>query len=110
MLRKIISHRKHKITLALMVIPMQFMIREVWVHPLTTTGTGKGEFYTLYLDLHHYPKKFFGVFCMDWNQFDNLLQKVTPLLIKEDTNYPASISPEQQLVVTLRLVCSALYY
>ena len=40
---------------------MQLVIREVWVHPLNTTGTGKGEFCTLYPDLHHYPKLF-----MDW--------------------------------------------
>ena len=96
--------------LALMVIQMQFLIREVFVHPLNTTRTGKGEFYTLYPDLCHYPKKFFGVFRMDQNQFDNLLQKVAPWLLKQDTNYRASISPEQQLVVTLRLVCSAWYY
>ena len=73
--------------LALMVIQMQFMIREVWVHPLNTTRTGKGEFYTLYPDLRHYPKKFFAVFHMDQNQFDNLLQRVAPQLLKQDTNY-----------------------
>ena len=95
--------------LALKVIQMQFLIREVWVHPLNTTRTGKGEFYTLYPDLQHYPKKFFRVFRMDRNQFDNLLQRVTPQLLKQDTNYRASISPEQQLVVTLRSVFSTLY-
>ena len=81
---------------------MQFLIREVWVHPLNRTRTGKGEFYTLYPDLRHYPKKFFAVFRMDKNKFDNLLQRVAPRLLKQDTNYRASISPEQQLVVTLR--------
>ena len=96
--------------LALMVIQMQFLIREVWFHPLNTTRAGKGIFYTLYPDLWHYPKKFFGVFHMDWNQFDNLLQRLTPGLLKQDMNYQASIiSPEQQLVVTLRSVFSALY-
>ena len=88
---------------------MQFLIREVWVHLLNTTRTGKGEFYTLYPDLLHYLKKFFGVFHMDWNQFDNLLQRVAPQLLKQDTNYQASFSPEQQLVVTLRSVFSTLY-
>ena len=95
--------------LALMVIQMQFLIREVWVHPLNTTRTGKGEFYILYPDLWHYPKKFFGVFHMDWNQFDNLVQSVAPRLLKQDMNYRASRSPEQQLVVTLRSVFSTLY-
>ena len=85
--------------LALMVIQMQFMIREVWIHPLNTTRTGKGEFYALYPDLLHYPKKFCGVFRMDQNQFDNLLQRVAP---QQDMNYRASINPKQQLVVTLR--------
>ena len=81
---------------------MQFLTREVWVHPLNTARTSKGEFYTLYPDFQHYPKKFFGVFRVDQNQFDNLLQRVTPLLQKQDMNYQASISPEQLLVVTLR--------
>ena len=63
--------------LILMVIQVQFLIREVWVHPLNRTRTGKGELYTLYPDLWHYPKKFFGVFRMDRNQFDNLLQSCT---------------------------------
>ena len=88
---------------------MQFLIREVWLHPLNRTRTGKGEFYTLYPDLQHYPKKFFGVFRMDRNQFDNLLQRVAPQLLKQDMNYRASISPKQQLVVTLRSVFSSLY-
>ena len=95
--------------LALMVIQMQFLIRKVWVHLLNTTRTGKGEFYTLYPDLWHYPKKFFGVFRMDRNKFDNLLQRVTPRLLKQDTNYQGSISPEPQLVVTLRSVFSTFY-
>ena len=95
--------------LALMVIQMQFLIREVWVHPLNTTRTGKGEFYTLYSDLWHYPKKFFGVFCMDRHQFGNLLQRVAPQLLKQDANYRASLCPEQQLIVTLSSVFSTLY-
>ena len=66
---------------------MQFLIREVWVHPLNRTRTGKGEFYTLYPDLWHYPKKFFGVFHMDRNQFYSLLCRVAPWLLKQDMNY-----------------------
>ena len=73
--------------LALTAIQMQFLIREVWVHPLNTSRRGKGEFYTLYLDLHHYPKKFSGVFHIDWSKFDNLLQEVTPWSLQQDTNY-----------------------
>ena len=95
--------------LALLVIQMQFLIREVWVHPLNTTRTGKGEFYTLHPHLQHYPKKFFGVFRMDQNQFDNLLQRVALQLLKQDMNYGTSSSPEQQLVVTLRSLFSTLY-
>ena len=73
--------------LALIVIQMQFLIKKVWVHPLNRTRTGIGEFYTLYADLWHYPKKFFGVFHKDQNQFNNLLQRVTPQLLKQDMNY-----------------------
>ena len=35
-------------------------IREVWVHPLHEDRIEKGEFYTLYPDLRHYPLKFFN--------------------------------------------------
>ena len=62
----------------------------------------KGEFYTLYPDLRHYPAKFFQFYRMSVTRFDLLLSKVAPRLRKKATNLRQQISPEQMLVLTLR--------
>ena len=61
----------------------------------------KGKFYILYPDLRHYPKKFFHMYRMSAEQFDNLLERLEPQLRKKGSNLRASISPERQLVLTL---------
>ena len=62
----------------------------------------KGEFYTLYPDLLHFPKKFFNMYHMTVAKFDTLLEKVEPVLHRQWTNMHEPISPEQKLVITLR--------
>ena len=56
--RRVISHRKQRIILILLWFQLQLNIREVWIHPLNEDRMEKGEFYTLYPDLCHYPSKF----------------------------------------------------
>ena len=80
---------------------MNIAVREVWVHPMNDQRYQKGEFYHQYPDLRHYPKKFFLMYRMSAEQFDNLLERLEPWLRKKGSNFRASISPEQQLVLTL---------
>ena len=77
-------------------------IREVWIHPLNKDRMEKGEFYTLYPDLWHYPSKFFQFYQMTVARFDLLLRKLALRLRKKSTNFRQPISPEQMLVLTLR--------
>ena len=77
-------------------------IREIWIHTLNEDRIEKGKFYNLYLDLRHYPAKFFQFYQMSVKKFDFLLTKLAPQLRKKGTNLRQPISPEQMLVLTLR--------
>ena len=85
-----------------MYLQMQLMPRELWVHPLNELHEEKGEFYTLYPDLRHFPTIFFQMYRMSVNKFDTLLAELSPELLEKDINFRKTISPEQQLVLTLR--------
>ena len=76
--------------------------REIWVHPLNLDREKKGEFYTLYPDLHNFQKEFFTMYCMNPAKFDGLLRILEPRLQRSNTNMGKAISSEQKLVITLR--------
>ena len=81
---------------------MQLMPRELWVHLLNELCEEKGEFYTLYPDLRHFPTRFFQMYRMSVSKFDKLLAELSPELLKKEINFRKTISPEHQLVLTLR--------
>ena len=83
-------------------IQMQLMPCELWVHPLNELREEKGEFYTLYPDLRHLSPRFVHTYHMSVPKFNELLQLLEPRLYKADVNFRSTISPEQQLVLTLR--------
>ena len=85
----------------LLLMQMQNIPRQLWLHPFNDERVEKGEFYKLYPDLRHYPQKFFRMYCMNVQKFDYLLVKLKPHLRKGSTNYRSSISAKQQLVLTL---------
>ena len=57
---------------------------------------------TDYLDQRHFPEKFFENYRMSTLQFDDILNKIDPLVRKKDTNFRKAITPEEKLVLTLR--------
>ena len=67
-----------------MYLQIQLMPRELWVHPLHELHEEKGEFYTLYPDLRHFPTRFFRMYRMSVNKFDKLLAELSPELLKKD--------------------------
>ena len=95
---------KRKVHLFAMYIMWQMneIHRDYWVHPLNTERGGKGEFYMHYADHHKFPKRFFQLYRMPVQKFDELLFKVTPLLKKKETNLRETIYAEQRLVITIR--------
>ena len=56
----------------------------------------------LYLDLWHFPPKFFNMYRMSVPKFDTLLKKVAPKLEEKWTIMREPLSPEQKLIITLR--------
>ena len=62
----------------------------------------------LYQDLPHFPPRFFRMYRMGVQKFDELLDRLAPRLRKKVVNFCGIISPEQKLVLTFRWVHSVL--
>ena len=101
MLQREVIMCHHQLIYYLLLIQMNIAVCEVWVNPMNDQRYQKGEFYHLCPDLRHYPKRFFHMYWMSVEQFDNLLERLEPLLRKKGSNFRVPISPEQQLVLTL---------
>ena len=86
------------------LLEMQEVNRNYWVHTVNLLRPKKGEFYTLYPNLRHFNKKFVSMYRMDTNKFDELLKIGVPLIMKKFTYMRSPISTEQKLVLTLRWV------
>ena len=100
--KRLLERRKRRIIIALLFINMFDVNRLYWVHPVNCLREKKGEFYQLYPDLRHFRSKFIGMYRMEVEKFDELLQKVSPFITKKWTYMRAPISAEQKLVITLR--------
>ena len=98
-----LCHRhRQQILLLLMLIEVNLMVREIWVHPLNDLRPEKGEFYSLYPDLRHFSRWFFHMYWMSVHKFDELLEILEPHLKKSSWALGHVYSPEQRLVLTLR--------
>ena len=51
--------------------------------------------------LRKHDNRFFGMYRMHVDQFDELLRMIKPDLEKMDTNYREAISAEERLIITL---------
>ena len=80
------------------------VFRDIWVHPLNEEQTQKGEFYTHYTDHRQFDDRFFELYHMTVAQFDELLYKVGPAIVKKETNFRRPLSPEERLAITIRCV------
>ena len=77
--------------------------RRWWaVHPAWRKREREGEFVTLYKELIDDEVKFYGYFRMNIECFCSLLQKVSPLLIKQRTRFQKPVSPKERLSVCIR--------
>ena len=62
-------------------------VQDIWVHPLNEECTEKGEFYTHYTDHRQFDDHFFELYRMTVAQFDELLYKVGPAIVKKETKF-----------------------
>ena len=96
------ERRCRQFILLFMMWKMQHVPREYWVHPINELRYEKGEFYTLYPDLRHFPAKFFNMYRMSVAKFDALLERIEPIIRKKSTPMREPVSAKQKLVITLR--------
>ena len=85
-----------------LLLNLNWVHRDYWVHPYNAEVHIKGEFFTDYQDLRKYPHRFFCSYRMTVRQFDHLLHMVYPVIAKQDNNYRETISAEERLIITLR--------
>ena len=96
------ERRNCKMFIIFLMWQMQQVHREVWVHPLNEERTEKGEFYTHYTDHRKFDDRFFELYRMTVGQFDELLYRVGPRILKQETNFRRPLSPEERLAITIR--------
>ena len=80
----------------------QQIFRDMWVHPLNDTHMQKGEFYTHYTNHRQFDDHFFELYRMTVAQFDELLYKVGPAIVKKETNFQRPLRTEERLAITIR--------
>ena len=85
-----------------LLLGLNSLHREYWIHPFNEDVYTKGEFFTTYPDLRKYPEKLFRTYRMSIRQFDTLLHHLRPVISKQDNNYCESIGAEERLIITLR--------
>ncbi|KAM4045383.1 uncharacterized protein ACNLHF_009211 [Anomaloglossus baeobatrachus] len=83
-----------------------FRRNRLWVHPLIMMRPMHGNFHTLFLELRHYPDKFFSYCRLTVESFDYLLNILRPHLQHQDTWMRLSISPEERFMATLRFLAT----
>ncbi|XP_046662301.1 protein ANTAGONIST OF LIKE HETEROCHROMATIN PROTEIN 1-like [Homalodisca vitripennis] len=77
--------------------------RRFSVHPYNSSNLHSSQWHSLQ-KLGKYPEKFFNYYRMSKASFDFLLDLVTPLLLKQDTNYRTAIGVGERLTITLRFL------
>lgn len=81
--------------------------RRVWVHDWVKKRDTEGVYMKLLNELRNdYPKLYRNFVRMSADDFDFLLELVTPLIQKKDTQMRDSISPGARLAVTLRFLAT----
>ncbi|KAE8739193.1 hypothetical protein FOCC_FOCC015316 [Frankliniella occidentalis] len=77
--------------------------RNIWVHHWVARRKKQGCHHNLFLELQlEDPERFRRCLRMDVAMFQDLVEKVTPIIRKQNTHLRESISPAERLSVTLR--------
>lgn len=71
-------------------------------HPLLSNRLTVGIFHVTFAEHRRYPDKFFQYYRMSVPTFDELLELISPHIVKRDTVMKRSIDPAERLVITLR--------
>ena len=76
--------------------------RRIGVHKMLKNRKTEGEFWVLHRELMDDESKHQEYFGMDKVQFEDILNKITPLVKKCDTTFKEAIKPREKLAVCIR--------
>ena len=74
---------------------------DYWVHSINLDRPQKGEFHTQYVELRQFKDQFFEFYHMSPMQFDFILEKICPYIMKQHTNFREPVSAEEKLLITI---------
>ena len=81
--------------------------KTIWVADWLRRRESEGAFHKLYPEILTEDEDLYrNVIRMTPNQFQIILEKVTPLIKKKDTNFRKAISPAERLTATLRYLAT----
>ena len=80
--------------------------REHWVRPLLMNREICGAFHTTFQEVLSDPIECRGYIRVDGTQFNYLLEHLSPILQKEDTNTRKCIDPAERICLTLRYLAT----
>ncbi|XP_034246598.1 protein ANTAGONIST OF LIKE HETEROCHROMATIN PROTEIN 1-like [Thrips palmi] len=101
--RRNVLRRRRAVAALLLIASHSRADREFWVKNWVARRTEKGFHHNLFMELQlEDPNKFRRCLRMDVANFEFLLEKVSPLIVKQDTHLRKSISAAERLSVTLR--------
>ena len=84
--------------------------RSVWIKSWIATRETQGAFHCLLKDLESDPEHFLNYLRLDLAIFEQLVEKLNPILKKKDTCMRNAITPSEQLAVTLRFLATGESY
>ena len=73
----------------------------MWVDPLFLERKLHGAYLKIVCPLRGRPARFWEEFHMTVEQFDFILERVTPVIQRQDTFYREAISPAERLAICL---------
>ena len=83
--------------------------RSIWTREWLRRRSDLGAFDTLLSELREEDKSSFLNFLrVSPGLFDDLLEKITPLIERQDTSYRPAISPEIRLAITMRYLATGI--
>uniref|UniRef100_A0A9J7XNE0 DDE Tnp4 domain-containing protein n=1 Tax=Cyprinus carpio carpio TaxID=630221 RepID=A0A9J7XNE0_CYPCA len=80
--------------------------RSVWVHDILQARQQLGEYHRLVQELRLDDGRFQRYFRLDRDQFDNLLSKVGPRIVRQDTSYLRTIELAEHLAICLQFLAT----
>ena len=95
-------NRRQRIVVAALYLRRRKRRRSNWVDPIRLARQQQGEYHNLIQEIRMNEVLFHQYFRMSVGQFDALLARVGPRIMKRNTQFRQAICPAQRLAICLR--------